>query len=211
MRNRLAAIIAGIGLLGGLVYVFWPSSDYCASAVHKYGMKVPVCPTGVPRQIVSVYGRELVRGGDGEVSVSVRVKYTTAKADEVQSHPLKKFKVELFIVNAAGEETPLPNQNKKWESVEETKSASVKLPALDDGQGVPIRGYGVMLLAAATAGGMHLPTLFQDGDNQLQAQLGVLAWRESMGLGDDFVPHNGWAGQAGFSTSGNALSVQSGL
>jgi hypothetical protein len=96
-------------------------------------MKVPVCPTGVPRQIVSVYGRELVRGGDGEVSVSVRVKYTTAKADEVQSHPLKKFMVELFIVNAAGEETPLPNQNKKWESVEETKSASVKLPALDDG------------------------------------------------------------------------------
>ena len=45
------------------------------------------------------------------------------------------------------------------------------------------------VLAAATVGGMHLPTLFQDGDTQLRAQLGVLAWRESVGLGDDFVPH----------------------
>lgn len=133
MRNRYALMISAVALLGGLAYLFWPNTNYCVSAVHDYGMTVPVCPTGEPRQIVSVYGRGLVRGGDGEVSVSVRAKYTTAKADEALNHPVEKFTVKLFIVNALGEETPLPNQNKKWQVVDETQSASVKLPALDDG------------------------------------------------------------------------------
>ncbi len=133
MRNRYKLIIAGLALFAGLTYVFWPSKDYCVSAFHKYYMKVPVCPTGEPRQIVSVYGRGLSRGGDGEVSVSVRAKYTTAKADEVQPQPIARYKLKLFIVNARGEETPLPNQNKKWETANESKTASVKLPMLDDG------------------------------------------------------------------------------
>jgi hypothetical protein len=45
------------------------------------------------------------------------------------------------------------------------------------------------VLTAALAGLVPIPQLLQDRDVQLQAQLGLLAWRESVELGDDFIPH----------------------
>jgi hypothetical protein len=45
------------------------------------------------------------------------------------------------------------------------------------------------VLTAALTGLVPIPQLLQDRDVQLQAQLGLLAWRESVGLGDDFIPH----------------------
>jgi len=45
------------------------------------------------------------------------------------------------------------------------------------------------VLTAALTGLVPIPQLLQDREVQLQAQLGVLAWRESVELGDDFIPH----------------------
>jgi hypothetical protein len=45
------------------------------------------------------------------------------------------------------------------------------------------------VLTAALTGLVPIPQLLQDRAVQLQAQLGVLAWRESAQLGDDFIPH----------------------
>ena len=45
------------------------------------------------------------------------------------------------------------------------------------------------VLTAATLGLAPMPQLVQDPEVQLQAQLGLLAWREATDLGDDFVPH----------------------
>lgn len=45
------------------------------------------------------------------------------------------------------------------------------------------------VLTAALTGLVPIPSLLQDKEVQLNAQLGVLAWRETADLGDDFVPH----------------------
>ncbi len=45
------------------------------------------------------------------------------------------------------------------------------------------------VLTAAMTGMVPMPELLQDKEIQLNAQLGILAWRESADLGDDFVPH----------------------
>jgi uroporphyrinogen-III decarboxylase len=45
------------------------------------------------------------------------------------------------------------------------------------------------VLAAAVTGAFPLLELFRNKETQLQAQLAVLAWREQVGLQDDFVPH----------------------
>lgn len=45
------------------------------------------------------------------------------------------------------------------------------------------------VLTAATTGLVPIPQLLQDKEAQLNAQLGILAWRETADLGDDFVPH----------------------
>ncbi|UCE87635.1 MAG: hypothetical protein JSU66_07985, partial [Deltaproteobacteria bacterium] len=45
------------------------------------------------------------------------------------------------------------------------------------------------VLTAAMLRTAPMPKLFQDAEVQTEAQLGLLAWREAVDLGDDFVPH----------------------
>jgi len=45
------------------------------------------------------------------------------------------------------------------------------------------------VLTATVARLVPIPRLLQDKEVQLQAQLGLLQWRETFDLGDDFVPH----------------------
>ncbi len=131
MKQRLAIIIPALLLLGVLIFLF-RSSGYCDSAHAKYGFKVPVCPNGTPRQLVSVWGRELIRGGEGEVEVVVNARYTTAKADEALSIALPKFKTQLFLVDAQGKQVALPITG-KWASEGPGAKAKLKLPVVDDG------------------------------------------------------------------------------
>ena len=45
------------------------------------------------------------------------------------------------------------------------------------------------VLTAAEVGLVPIRSLLQDREQQLNAQLGILQWRQSVDLGDDFVPH----------------------
>ena len=45
------------------------------------------------------------------------------------------------------------------------------------------------VLTAAMTGLVPIPQLLQDRDVQLNAQLGLMGWREMINLGDDFIPH----------------------
>ena len=45
------------------------------------------------------------------------------------------------------------------------------------------------VLTAAMLGLAPMPSLVQDAEVQVEAELGLLAWREATDLGDDFVPH----------------------
>tara|TARA_R110002096_G_scaffold436051_2_gene666293 strand:- start:38414 stop:41464 length:3051 start_codon:yes stop_codon:yes gene_type:complete len=131
MKNRIAVVVPIVVLIGAAIYWFMPSG-YCDKAYASYGFKVPECPVGSPKQIVSVWGRELKRSGDGNVEVSLEALYTTAKADEALRIPIEKYKASFFLVDAAGSQTPLPIKG-KWEQLDESKRATVVLPQVDDG------------------------------------------------------------------------------
>jgi hypothetical protein len=45
------------------------------------------------------------------------------------------------------------------------------------------------VLTAAVAGLVPIPQLLREREVQLNAQLGLLSWRETAAIGDDFVPH----------------------
>jgi hypothetical protein len=45
------------------------------------------------------------------------------------------------------------------------------------------------VLTAAEVGLVPIRPLLQDRETQLNAQLGLIQWRQSVGVGDDFVPH----------------------
>ena len=70
--------------------------------------------------------------GDGKVEVSIGARYTTAKADEALTVDVTNFKASFFLVDAAGTETPLPIKG-KWETLNESKKATITLPQVDDG------------------------------------------------------------------------------
>lgn len=130
MKTRLIAAV-GLGAIALMAYLFWPNW-YCSSAYKNYGFKVAVCPNGTPRQVVSIWGRNLQRGGDGQVEVAAAVFYTTAKADEIETESIAKFDVKLSIVDSLGTETALATQS-KWRLDGQSRKAEIKLPQLDDG------------------------------------------------------------------------------
>ena len=131
MKNRIAVVVPIVVLIGAAIYWFMPSG-YCDKAYDSYGFKVPECPVGSPKQIVSVWGRELKRSGDGTMEVSIDALYTTAKADEALSIPIVKYKASFFLVDASGKETALPIEG-KWQDLDESKRATIVLPQVDDG------------------------------------------------------------------------------
>ncbi|PIE19291.1 MAG: hypothetical protein CSA65_02895 [Proteobacteria bacterium] len=89
-----------------IVYLLWPR-PYCKSALDDYGIKVPICPDGRVRQVLSIRGDRLRRGGKGRLSLRAHALYTVAKADEVARVVIPKLSATLFWVDASGKETPL--------------------------------------------------------------------------------------------------------
>lgn len=123
----IAAVLA-VGLVG------WATSDVCVSTWVFQGVKVPRCPDGRLRQTVSLRADALARESTGFVHVSAEAHGVTSRAWEQLSAPVRRLDARLFLVDAAGKESPLQPE-KRWEqrSDDYTLSAPVKLPALPDG------------------------------------------------------------------------------
>ncbi len=131
MKQRLAVLIPVIAIFAVLAYFLRPSG-YCDSAFDKYGLELPVCPDGNLRQVLAVDGRMLKRGGDGEVEVTLRARYTTGKADEALNVQIVDFSTELFLVDESGKETKLAPKD-KWKKLDGSKIATLTLPKVHDG------------------------------------------------------------------------------
>lgn len=131
MKQRLAILVPIIAAFALLAYFLMPSR-YCDSAYDKYGLKLPVCPDGSIRQVVTVEGQKLKRSGNGQVQVSVQARYTTDKADEALNVDVTNFSVELFLVDDTKKETKL-NIKGEWKAKELYKVADVLLPQVHDG------------------------------------------------------------------------------
>jgi len=131
MKNKFVLAIPVLALLV-IAFFMFRSSGYCESAYRSYRFKVPVCPNGTPKQLVSVWGRQLKRGGDGEIEVSIDANYTTAKADEVLRIGVTTFDATFFLVDASGKESAIATKG-KWEQLDQSKKIAITLPQVDDG------------------------------------------------------------------------------
>jgi hypothetical protein len=132
VRSRLWLIAGGITVVVIGVALAVLSSELCLSAWLFQGVKVAQCPDGRFRQTVSLQVMELARERTGSVRV-----WATARSVLERGQPLetrvRRAEAQLFLVDAAGKETPLAPE-KKWEQEDSgTLTAQVKLPAVPDG------------------------------------------------------------------------------
>jgi hypothetical protein len=117
---------AGIGILMLIV-----STQTCLSTGLRYGLWLNQCPDGELRQTLTVSSGGLSRGGKGQVSVGVRVHYTSGSADDRHEANLKSFTPELFLVDGARETLLKPE--KPWAVEGQQQAATLTLPELNDG------------------------------------------------------------------------------
>ncbi|WP_375743053.1 MG2 domain-containing protein [Corallococcus interemptor] len=132
--QRRRWVAGGLGLLfvgGGLAFM---ASGRCLSAWMFQGVEVPACPDGELRQTVSVSTGALARGVSGRVEVQAVAHGVDAEGRELRA-PVGRGSAALFLVDAAGKETPLPpDAEGRWEREGDGPlSAPVTLPAVPDG------------------------------------------------------------------------------
>lgn len=129
-RTRwLIPVIAGI--MGISLFWLWPRG-YCRSARSKYGLRLPRCPDGKPRQVLRIHGSELKRNGEGSVYVTASAVYTVSTADSWQTASIRDFEVALALVDTSGNETPIQPKD-EWKRLGDQKWAQIILPEVRDG------------------------------------------------------------------------------
>ncbi|MEM9490183.1 MAG: MG2 domain-containing protein, partial [Myxococcota bacterium] len=121
-----AAVVLALG-----VYLLWPRS-HCRSAKSNYDLIVRECPDGTPRQVVHLRGEALKRGGPGWVEVAATAVYTIGTSDATLQARIERFAVELELIDAAGQVTPL-TINDKWQLQFGQARARLVLPEVADG------------------------------------------------------------------------------
>lgn len=129
-RAKLGLALAGFAALAVFVY----SRITCVSALLRYGIDVPVCPEGVPRQTAWASVRGLRRGTAGEVRVGALAHFTAGSSDEDRTAGVSGARCELSLV-AGGQETPLPPRG-AWRTEGIGLAAQVVLPDVPDGDHV---------------------------------------------------------------------------
>ncbi len=120
---------AGIFLFGVAV-----PSEVCREALDKWGIALPHCPDGTPRQTVDVevYGarRGAPMGSGGVVSVRALAHYTTEEDPElVRDTPIEFEAFELSLLDAAGKVYPVEVDTPSGPG----PSGNLKLPEVPDG------------------------------------------------------------------------------
>jgi len=98
---------AGIFLFGVAV-----PNEVCREALKKWGIALPDCPDGTPRQTVEVEVHNARRGAPkdagGVVTIHAVAHYTTVRSPElVRDTPIELQNVELSLLDAAGKATPI--------------------------------------------------------------------------------------------------------
>lgn len=129
IRRWHLGVLALLGVLSILMIV-WP--DMCWSARGRYGMHVPTCPEGTPRQTLRIEGSGLSRQAKGWVTVAASAVYVvpgmvdghlTASVDDVSAT--------LALVDAAGKETAIAVE--AWHEDGYARRAEIALPDVADG------------------------------------------------------------------------------
>ncbi|MBU8898868.1 hypothetical protein KRR26_24970 [Corallococcus sp. M34] len=99
--------VGGLGalFLGGVVAL--AASQVCLTTWLWWGVGLRQCPEGRLRQTVALIARGVSRGGAGSVWVWADAHGVDARGHVLNSR-VRRGSAELFLVDAAGKETPLP-------------------------------------------------------------------------------------------------------
>ncbi len=127
LRTKLGLALAGLAAIAALV----TSRITCLSALARYGIDVPTCPDGAPRQTAWAAASGLRRGTAGEVRVGALAHFTTGRSDQDLTAGVSGAQCELALV-AGGREEPLAPRG-GWRSERMGRVAQVVLPDVPDG------------------------------------------------------------------------------
>ncbi len=133
-RQRKAKLVLG-GIAGAflLLILLCANLFVCIPAWVRWGIVVHECPTGKPVAEASLDAYGLRRGQPGSVYINMDAVYSKGGADDGYRAPLRRFGVELFLVDAQGEATEL-EPDKRWrKGYAGNRYAEVRLPDVPDG------------------------------------------------------------------------------
>jgi hypothetical protein len=88
-------------------------NDVCREALKKWGIALPSCPDGTPRQTADMSAKGLRRGATGKLFFGATAHYTTDGADDVKRAPIKGADVEVTLIDSKGGKKPLAVDWKK--------------------------------------------------------------------------------------------------
>jgi hypothetical protein len=85
MRKELwIPLSAGLFLFGVAI-----PNEVCREALKKWGIALPHCPDGTPRQTADMQVKSVRRGAIGKIYFGATAHYTTKEADDVQRVPIR--------------------------------------------------------------------------------------------------------------------------
>ena len=126
----ILASIAGVFLL---LILLCANLFVCIPAWVRWGIIVGSCPEGKPVPEASLEAYGLRRGQPGTVYVNMDAVYSRGEADDGYRTPLRRFSVDLYLVDADGEATELEPEKRWRKSYAGNRYADVRLPAVADG------------------------------------------------------------------------------
>jgi hypothetical protein len=133
-RHRKLKI--GLGVVAGVFVVLMllcANLFVCIPAWVRWGIVVPDCPVGTPVPEASVEAYGLRRGQPGTVYVYLDAVYSRGGADEDYRASMRRFDVDLFLVDAEGEALALEPEKRWRKSGAGNRYAEVRLPDVPDG------------------------------------------------------------------------------
>lgn len=114
---------AGLFLLGIAV-----PNQVCRDALKKWGIALPSCPDGTPRQTVEVEAHGLRRGEKGVFDVHAIAHYTTEESPSlVREAPIELSEIELSLIDGKNKAMPLEVE---WKT---STGGNLALPDVPDG------------------------------------------------------------------------------
>ncbi len=126
----------GLGVVLGVFVVLMllcTNLFVCIPAWVRWGIVVPDCPVGTPVPEASLEAYGLRRGQPGTVYVHLDAVYSRGGADEDYRASMRRFDVDLFLVDAQGVPTFLEPEKRWRKSGAGNRYAEVRLPEVPDG------------------------------------------------------------------------------
>ncbi len=132
-RRKTKIILGSIGGVFLLLVLLCANLVVCVPAWVRWGIVVHDCPVGTPVPEASIEAYGLRRGQPGTVYVYMDAVYSRGGADDGYRAPMRRFDVDLFLVDPEGEATELKPERRWRRNGSGSRHTEVRLPDVPDG------------------------------------------------------------------------------